>query len=114
MVILKHFINKYRDKIIIAVQAILGLIFAFHAIDKELEARFKIAQKVAKDDAKRKKSLKNAAMKNAKKLAKAKFRVKEEKLKTKAKCTRILGDLAVQKHKARAKRKKAKLKDRSK
>lgn len=114
MMVGKHILNKmlgkYRDKIIIVVQAVLGVILALRAIDKELEARFKLAQKIAKGDAKRKNNLKNALMKNSKKLAKAKFKVKAAKLKTKAKTAKVLGNLAVQKAKAKARKKKAKLK----
>ena len=70
----KKFIIKYQNKIIVLVQATICFLFALKSINNELSARFKIAQKTAQKDAKRNEKLKNAAMKNAKKLAKGELK----------------------------------------
>lgn len=103
---LKAIVRKHQERLIIFIQIILCAVFAGKVIDKEIKQKLKFSENNARKEAKRNEKLKKYIMKDAKRIARAEYKIKMAKLKGKAKLNKEAGKLALKKVKDKLKKEK--------
>lgn len=101
---LKAVISKYRERIAVSLQVLICIIFAGKIIDKEVRERLRLKEKTAKLDAKKSEKLKKIAMRDARRLARAEYKIKKEKLKAREKRNSAINKIIMRKIKSKLKK----------
>lgn len=106
----KAWVIRHQVKLVVIVQILLCLVYAKKSMDKEMGERFKLAQKFAKKDRARKEKLQKQALAHAKKVARAKNKIRMKKLTGKYRKAKIHEKEKLLKQKNHLKQMKLKLK----
>lgn len=105
---LKSIVRKHQERIIIMIQVVLCTFFAGNVIRKEIRQKLRFSEKIAKKEAKQSGKLKKQVLKDAKRLARAEYKVKLAKVKLRTKRDKVAGGLVLRKYKDKLKKKKSK------